>query len=61
MKPMKRSDGSSGDERQEILRGIPTTELSKVVGDFESEGADVNTEKDRDGTWTVTATFKNRK
>jgi len=61
MKPMKQSRDGSGDDHQEILRGIPTADLSKVVGDFESEGADVETDKDNDGTWTVTATFRPRK
>ena len=61
MKQLKHSDRGSGDDRQEILHGIPTAELSRVVGDFESEGAIVETERDADGSWTVTATFENRK
>ena len=59
MKVVKKATEDSGSEgRQEILKGVPTNELSNVIGDFESEGAKVDTTQERDGTWTLVATFR---
>lgn len=44
--------------RKEILNEIPTSELSEVIADFESEGAKVSTKKGHSGNWTVIAVFK---
>jgi len=43
--------------RKEVLTGIPVSDLSQVISDFESEGAKVNTLKQDDGSWTVEALF----
>lgn len=59
MRVVKKAPEDSGSEgRREILKCIPTSELSKVIADFESEGAKVDTTQDADGTWTLVATFR---
>ncbi len=43
--------------RQEVLTGVPDSEVEMVVKDFEDSGA-TNVEKEKEnGTWKVTATF----
>jgi hypothetical protein len=42
--------------RQEVLTGVPDSDVDQVVADFESEGATVEREREN-GTWKVTATF----
>nr|VFK44891.1 MAG: hypothetical protein BECKTC1821D_GA0114238_102228 [Candidatus Kentron sp. TC] len=44
--------------RKEILNDIPTSDLSSVIADFESEGATVSTEQKRNGRWSLTAIFE---
>nr|VFK15033.1 MAG: hypothetical protein BECKLPF1236A_GA0070988_101193 [Candidatus Kentron sp. LPFa]VFK30842.1 MAG: hypothetical protein BECKLPF1236C_GA0070990_101212 [Candidatus Kentron sp. LPFa] len=44
--------------RKEILNGIPTSDLSDVIADFESEGAKVSTRQERSDNWTLTAIFE---
>nr|VFK78729.1 MAG: hypothetical protein BECKSD772D_GA0070982_102314 [Candidatus Kentron sp. SD] len=44
--------------RKEILNGIPTSDLSDVIADFESEGAKISTEQERSGKWTLMAIFE---
>jgi hypothetical protein len=51
--PPTRSEG-----RKEILKGIPTDDLSQVIADFESEGAKVSTKQESDGNWTLIAVFE---
>ncbi|NTV66966.1 MAG: hypothetical protein HGB06_04655 [Chlorobaculum sp.] len=41
----------------EELTAVPESEVAEVVSDFESEGAKVEKIKQRDGNWTVRATF----
>jgi len=43
--------------RKEVLTDIPTSDLSLVISDFESEGAKVETIKQTDGNWTIEALF----
>jgi hypothetical protein len=58
MKFMKKpSEPNLGEGRKEILTGIPTTDLSQVIADFESEGAKVSTKQESDGNWTLVAIF----
>nr|VFJ96797.1 MAG: hypothetical protein BECKLFY1418A_GA0070994_106312 [Candidatus Kentron sp. LFY] len=45
--------------RKEILNGIPTSDLSDVIADFESEGAKVSVKQERSGNWTLSAIFEN--
>ncbi len=43
---------------QQQLTGVPADKVDKMVAMFKAEGAtDVQTQKDADGTFTVTATF----
>jgi hypothetical protein len=41
----------------ETLTNVPSSEKEEVVSDFESEGATVQSQREPDGTWTITATF----
>lgn len=43
--------------RVETLKDVPSSELQKVVDDFKSEGAEVETIPQKNGLWTVKATF----
>nr|VFK15912.1 MAG: hypothetical protein BECKLPF1236B_GA0070989_10864 [Candidatus Kentron sp. LPFa] len=45
--------------REEILTGIPKSDLLEVVADFRSENAQVSTKQGPDGNWTLTAIFEN--
>lgn len=46
-----------GAPKEQVLQlaDVPDNDLLKVVEDFESEGAKVDVERQRDGAWTVTA------
>ena len=58
MKILKKAPESTlGEGRKEILTGIPTSDLSQVIADFESEGAKVSTKQETDGNWTLIAVF----
>ncbi len=43
--------------RIRTLTDIPESEVDEVAGDFESEGAQVEREKQENGLWTLRATF----
>nr|VFK24227.1 MAG: hypothetical protein BECKMB1821G_GA0114241_100766 [Candidatus Kentron sp. MB]VFK30600.1 MAG: hypothetical protein BECKMB1821I_GA0114274_101649 [Candidatus Kentron sp. MB]VFK75316.1 MAG: hypothetical protein BECKMB1821H_GA0114242_101948 [Candidatus Kentron sp. MB] len=44
--------------RKEILNDIPTSDLSDVIADFESEGAKVDIRQERHGNWVLIAIFE---
>ena len=56
---MQSTKGTRFDEfgRKEVLTDIPTSDLSQVISDFESEGAKVKTVKQDEGHWIVEAVF----
>ncbi len=59
MKMIKKpTEPTLGEGRKEILNDIPTSDLSQVIADFESEGAKVSTKQESDGNWTLIAVFK---
>ncbi len=44
-------------EREHVLKDIPENEIKKVVADYQSEGAAVTVARQKDGRWTVRASF----
>ena len=46
---------NAADEQIVRLTDVADDDLSRIVRDFESEGAKVDVERQRDGQWTVTA------
>lgn len=55
MMQRKRSPDSAPTEQILQLTDVRDDDLLQVVRDFESEGAKVDVERQRDGQWTVTA------
>jgi hypothetical protein len=44
-------------EQEHVLRDIPEDEIKKIVADYQSEGAAVTVARQKDGLWTVRASF----
>jgi len=42
-----------------VLTDVPSEDVKQVVEDFQSEGAEVTTELQPNGLWTVRAKFPN--
>lgn len=48
-------------EQERVLTDIPKDQIDQVVKDFQSEGAAVTVARQKDGRWTVRASFTNSK
>lgn len=57
MPPFDNAAQKSAQGHKEILEDIPTDALSKVIADYQSEGATVKTQAQQDGAWTLIAEF----